>query len=83
MVRQEFGRELAMLRRDRRAELLLQFGGVELAHSCVFLRDHEVDAVRVVADMLVNPFAFDLELLWFGCLSANLVLDDPASAWLM
>src|SRR6478736_3024117 len=56
--------ELDVLLGHERVELLLehlgrQIGGV---HALVFVGDDDVDAVRVVADVFVDPLELDLEL---------------------
>src|SRR5262249_25354092 len=56
-------REAAMLLGDRRPQPLLELPGVDLAHAFVLARDDDVDPVRPVADVLVDPAAFDLELI--------------------
>ena len=45
---------------QRLGELL---GGQVGVHALVLVRDHDVDPVRVVADVLVDPLQLDLELL--------------------
>jgi hypothetical protein len=57
-------REGAVLGRDHLAQLLLERGGVEvLALPGVLAGDHDVDAIRLIADVVVDPFELDLELL--------------------
>ncbi len=63
MVAQEVLDELAVLLRDHRPQIRLELGGIELAHALVVAGDDDVDAVRTVADVLVDPVEFDLELL--------------------
>ena len=55
--------ELPMLLRDRREQHLLELDGIHLAHALVLAGDHDVDAVRLVAHVLVDPLELDLELL--------------------
>src|SRR4029077_18045284 len=55
--------EAAVLRGGRLAQHLLELLRVDLAHPLVLDGDHDVDAVRPVADVLVDPAALDLELL--------------------
>ena len=45
---------------QRVAELL---GGQVRVHALVFIGDHDVDPVRMVADVLVDPLELDLEFL--------------------
>src|SRR6185369_7021970 len=54
--------ESAMLLGDRREQLLLELLRVDLAHALVLSGDHDVDAVRLVADVLVDPVELDREL---------------------
>ena len=63
MVCQQLGRELTMLRRDRLSQLLLEPNGVQLPHPLVPLRDDQVDAVRLIAHVFVDPLALYFELL--------------------
>jgi hypothetical protein len=55
--------EAAVLLGDRLAQHLLELLRVDLAHPLVLAGDHDVDAVRPVADVLIDPAALDLELL--------------------
>ena len=55
--------EAAVLLGDRGPQHLLELLRVDLAHALVLARDDDVDAVRLVADVLVDPVAFDFELL--------------------
>jgi hypothetical protein len=63
VVREDLLDELAVLGRDHLAQLLLELLRVHLAHALVLPGDHEVDAVGLVADVLVDPLELDLELL--------------------
>src|SRR5690606_1443347 len=63
VLTEQAGGELAVLLRDHRAELLLELRRIDLAHSLVFAGDDDVDAVGVLADVLVEPAQLDLELL--------------------
>ena len=63
VVGEQLRGELAVLQRDHRAQVLLELARVHLAHALVLLRDHQIDAVGLVADVLVDPAALDLELL--------------------
>ena len=57
-------REGAVLGGDHLAQLLLERAGVEVfALPVVLAGDHDVDAVGLVADVLVDPLELDLELL--------------------
>ena len=55
--------EVAVALRDHRPQVLLELGRVELTHALVLAGDHDVDAVGLVADVLVDPRQLDLELL--------------------
>ena len=48
---------------DHALELGLELGWVHLVHALVLGRNDDVDAIGVVADMLVDPCQLDLELL--------------------
>ena len=65
VVGEDLARELQMLLRHERIELLLehlwrQIGGI---HALVLVRNDDVDAVGMVADVLVDPLQLDLELI--------------------
>ena len=49
--------------RDHVAQRLLELLRVDLAHALVLAGDDDVDAVGLVADVLVDPVELDLELL--------------------
>ena len=55
--------ELAVLLRDHGPQVGLELGRVDLAHALVLAGDDDVDAVGLVADVLVDPVELDLELL--------------------
>ena len=48
---------------DHRPQLGLELDRVDLVHALVLAGDDDVDAVGVVADVLVEPVQLDLELL--------------------
>lgn len=57
-------REVQMLLRNHLLEHLGEFlAGQVGVHALVLVRDHDVDAIGMVADVLVDPGALDLELL--------------------
>jgi WS/DGAT/MGAT family acyltransferase len=62
VVGEQLGGELAVLLRDH-LRALLELLRVELAHALVLAGDDDVDAVGLVADVLVDPVELDLELL--------------------
>ena len=53
----------AVLVGDHRLQLLLELHRVELTHALVLAGDHDVDPVRAVTDVLVEPVQLHLELL--------------------
>ena len=55
--------ELDVLLRHHVPQHLPELLGVELVHPLVLAGDHDVDAVGLVADVLVDPLQLDLELL--------------------
>ena len=56
--------EVQVLLRHHLAQRLGQLlGGQVRVHALVLVRDDDVDAVRVVADVLVDPVELDLQLL--------------------
>ena len=55
--------EVAHVIGDQRLELRLQLRRIQLPHALVLAGDHDVDAVGLVADVLVDPLELDLELL--------------------
>ena len=65
VVGEDLARERAVLLGDHLLEHLLELLRIGLAGALplVLARDHEVDAVGVVADVLVDPAQLDLELL--------------------
>ena len=62
LVQQPAG-EASVVVGHHRLELRLELHRVELAHALVLAGDDDVDAVGVVADVLVEPLQLDLELL--------------------
>ena len=65
VVGEDLARKLQMLLRHERIELLLehlwrQIGGI---HALVLVRNDDVDAIGMVADVLVDPLQLDLELI--------------------
>src|SRR5580658_10776567 len=54
--------ERAMLRRNRRDQLLLELDRIDFAHALVLSRDYDIDAVGLVADLRIDPFQLVLEL---------------------
>ncbi len=64
MIGEDLLAEVQVLLRHHLAQRLGQLlGGQVRVHALVLVRDHDVDAVGVVADVLVDPFQLDLELL--------------------
>jgi hypothetical protein len=63
VVGEDLRAELAMLERDHLLQLGLELRGIHLAHALVLAGDHDVDAVGLVADVLIDPLELDLELL--------------------
>jgi len=63
VLRQHALHEVAVLRGDRRAQHLLELLGVDLAHALVLAGDDDIDAVRPVTHVVVDPLALDLELV--------------------
>ena len=64
VVGQDLAGEVEVFLRDHVSQHLRQFvGGQIRVHALVLVGDDDVDAVVVVADVLVDPVAFDLELL--------------------
>ena len=63
VVGQDLLGEVPVALGDHGLQLCLELLGVELAHALVLARDHDVDAVGVVADVLVEPGQLGLELL--------------------
>ncbi len=64
MVGEDLLAEVEVLLRHHLAQRLGQLlRGQVGVHAFVFVRDHDVDAVGVIADVLVNPFQLDLQLL--------------------
>jgi len=65
VVGEDLAGERQMLLRHKRVQRLLEhFGGqVGRVHALVLVRDHDVDAVGVVTDVLVDPVQLDLQLL--------------------
>jgi len=56
--------EIQMLLRHHLAQRLGQFFGRQMrVHALVLVRDHDVHAVRVVADVVIDPLELDLQLL--------------------
>ena len=63
VVGQDLLGEIEVLLRHHRLQHLRQLvGGQTRVHALVLVRDHDVDAIRVVADVLIDPVEFDLEL---------------------
>src|SRR5580704_4953540 len=54
--------ERAMRLRNRRDKLLLELDRIDLAHALVLPRDDDIDAVRLVSDLRIDPLEFVLEL---------------------
>ena len=64
MVGEDFLAEVQVLLGHHLAQRLGKvLGGQVRIHALVLVGDHDVDAVRVVADVLVDPVELDLELL--------------------
>jgi hypothetical protein len=63
VIGQQLGGELAVAVRDGRAQLRLELVDVELALARVLPGNHDVDAVGLVAHVLVDPLELDLELV--------------------
>ena len=65
VVGQDLARELQVFFRHERVELLLEHLGLQIGgvHALVFIGNDDVDAVGMVADVLVDPLQLDLELL--------------------
>ena len=65
VVGEDLAREFQVLLRDEGVELLLEHlgGQVGRIHALVLVGDDDVHAVRMVADVLVDPVQLDLELL--------------------
>ncbi len=63
VVGENLAGEVQVLLRDHRLQRLGEvFGGHVRVHALVFVRDDDVDAVGVVADVLVDPLELNLEL---------------------
>ena len=62
-IRQQLLGEVDMFLGHHLPELLLQLLGAHIAHALVFLRNDDIDAVGLVADVLVDPVEFFLQLL--------------------
>ena len=60
---QQAAGEAAVVLGHHRLELCLELHRVHLAHALVLAGDDDVDAVGIVAHVLVQPFELDLELL--------------------
>ena len=54
--------ERAMLRRNRRDQLLLEFDRIDFAHALVLSRDDDIDAVGLVSYLRIDPLQLVLEL---------------------
>ena len=63
VVSEELGGEVVVLLGHHGLEVLLQLHRVELAHALVLSRDHDVDAVGVITDVVVDPVQLGGELL--------------------
>ena len=63
VIRQQLLDELPVGVGDQGLEVGLELVGVGGAHALVLAGDHDVDAVGLVADVLVDPVQLDLELL--------------------
>ncbi len=63
VVGQDLEGELLVLWRHQATDLGLELVGVHLVHALVLGRDHDVDAVGLVAHVLVDPGQLHLELL--------------------
>ena len=62
VLRQHLLDEVAVLGRDHLLELVLEVFGLEAFGELHLGRHHEVDAVRLAVDVLVDPLQLDLEL---------------------
>ena len=64
MIGEDLLPEIQMLLGHHLAQRLGQFfGGQVRVHALVLVRDDDVDPVRMIADVLVDPLQLDLELL--------------------
>ncbi|SLC86937.1 Uncharacterised protein [Mycobacteroides abscessus subsp. massiliense] len=64
VVCQQLAAEVQVFLRNHRLEHLGELLGRHVrVHALVFIGDDDVDAVRVIADVLVDPVQLDLELL--------------------
>ena len=63
VVGEDLEGELLVLRRYQSPDLGLELVGVHLVHALVLGRNDDVDPVRLVADVLVDPSELHLELL--------------------
>jgi hypothetical protein len=61
--RQQVPSEIDVLLGHHGPQLLGQLGRIGLPHALVLARDHHIDAVGPVADVLVDPGQLDLQLL--------------------
>ena len=69
--------EIEMLLGHHGAQHLGEFSTREIGvHALILVRDHDVDAIGMVADVVVDPGAFDLEL--FGCEPDRAQHPEPA-----
>src|SRR6185503_8370606 len=62
VLREQFLHEFAVALRNGGAQLLFELGRIDLAHALVLAGNDDVDAVRLVADVLVDPLELDFEL---------------------
>ena len=61
MVKQELASKVQVLLGDHLAEHLGEFVTGEIrVHAFVLVRDHDVDAIGAVTNVLVNPVELDL-----------------------